>query len=70
MILAISLGNTPISRQIVGPTEVGTLGLEMKFSMALEQNTDIYCIGVFADTLTLEPISRLLTMTWSNQSFG
>ena len=89
VILAISFEELPLSESIRGPTEVGNLALELRFSQALQQsigmystlnlvnNTklrllllDIICLGLFHDCLMLHPQTRILSSTFSPQSFG
>ncbi len=69
-IFGIDMDNTALSRNTVSPIEVGALDLSIEFDRPLDLNVYVYALGIFRDTIAIEPKQKLLTMSYSPQQFG
>ncbi len=69
-IFAINLDNTVLSRNTIGPTEVGPLSLDMEWDQPLTDGIYIYAVGLYRDTISIEPKLKLLNTSYAPQNFG
>ncbi len=69
-LFAINLDNSILSNKYKSQAEVGSLALHMNFERPLDSNQYLYCYGIFHDTITLEPKTKIISMTYVPQNFG
>ncbi len=69
-IFAISLDKSDLAQNSVGPTEVGALSLDIEFSDTSDSGIYVYALGLFRDTITIEPKLKLLSTSYAPQNFG